>query len=281
MDNREFLETALRLAVCPSEHKWPRPEVSITRDGDGNGFIAAGLHWQRAHDAAAGLRDLATRAINDVTAVNADKSLSPEGKRAKKRQLAKWAKVALEQSKITAHARETFERQLAKWDDELNRKLSLATTAHAATVYQELWKQSREKKGAERLAWLNQYAADETFASALLTSPLAVTGLSADEMKFLRSKFEAAVAPAVAAQRSLTARALDEIDAGTRNALTRICEAAGLPADLIETAQADAAAWVLCRCCWEVWPHLLLAQGLAPRWSWPASISGAVSLRIC
>ena len=131
-------------------------------------------------------------------------------------------------------------RQLAKWEKEFESHLKPATTPHAAAVYAKLWDRCHELQDAERLAWLNKHAADPTFASALLTAPIAVTGLKPDEVKFLREQFEKSVHPEAAEGRSLTLQALDELDRGARNAINKICQAAGVKAH--ELVDADAAA---------------------------------------
>jgi hypothetical protein len=106
-------------------------------------------------------------------------------------------------------------------------------------VYAKLWDRCHELEGAERLVWLNKHGADPTFASALLTAPIAVTGLKPDELKFLRVQFENAVHPEVVEGRSVTLRALDDLDRGARNAINKICQSAEVNAH--ELVDADPA----------------------------------------
>jgi hypothetical protein len=106
-------------------------------------------------------------------------------------------------------------------------------------VYTELWNRCYKLQGAERLAWLNKHAADPTFASALLTAPKAVTGLKSDELSSLREQFEKVVHSEAAEERPLTLQALDDLDRGARNAINRICQAAGVTADELSDADAE------------------------------------------
>ena len=93
-------------------------------------------------------------------------------------------------------------------------------------------------EGARRLAWMDENASDLVFVSALLTAPVALTGLKQEELRFLRNDFEKAVAPEAADERPWARQALDELDRGTRNAVNKICEAAGLKsADLVEKVE--------------------------------------------
>jgi len=203
----------------------------------GDVITARGLHWSRNHDAANWLRDYSLKVLSDLAAIDADESLSPIGKVNKKSVLAAKAKAAIEQSKALAQAKETSAKQLVKWNKEFESHLKQATTTHAATVYSKLWDRCHELRGAERLAWLHKHATDPTFASALLTSPTAVTGLKSDELGFLCEKFETVVRPEAAEERPLTLQALDDLDRGARNAINRICQAAGLKADELGNAE--------------------------------------------
>lgn len=91
----------------------------------------------------------------------------------------------------------------------------------------------------ERLAWLNKHAADPDFASALLTAPAAVTGLKPGEPKFLREQFEKVVHTEAAEDRPRALQALDDLDRGARNAINRVCQAAGVRADELSDADAE------------------------------------------
>jgi hypothetical protein len=139
---------------------------------------------------------------------------------------------------VIAEAKETSARQLAKWSKEFESHLMQATTTHSAAVYAKLWDRCHGLEGPERLAWLGKHAADPTFASALLTAPPAVTGLKLDELTSLRERFEKVVHPEAAEERPLTLQALDDLDRGARNAINKICQAAGVKAH--ELSDADA-----------------------------------------
>ena len=75
------------------------------------------------------------------------------------------------------------------------------------------------------------------------SAPTAVTGLKPDEVKFLREQFEKSVCPEVAEERPLTLQALDDLDHGARNAINKICQAAGVKAhELVDAAAISDAA---------------------------------------
>jgi len=223
--------------ICPRQGRWPRPDVEFRTKGDA--ITAKGLHWSRIHDAVDWLRDSATKALTDIAAIYADENLSPRGKADKKKRIAIKVKAIIEKSKAVAQAKETSAKQLAKWDREFEAHLKQATTTHDAAVYSELWNRCYRMQGAERLAWLNKYATDPTFASALLTAPAAVTGLKSEECHFLRERFEKVVDPDAAEERPLTLEALDDLDKGARNAINKVCQAASVKADELSSADAE------------------------------------------
>jgi hypothetical protein len=228
MDDKAFRELGLKLSICPTQHRWPRPDIEVfTQDG---AVTAKGLHWSRNHDAADWMRDYTAKVLTELTAINADKTLSPVGKTDKKKLLAAKAKPTIEKSKMLAQAKDASKRQLAKWEKEFESQLKPATTPHATAVYAKLWDRCHELEGAERLAWLNKHATDTTFVSALLTAPAAVTGLKPDEFKLLREQFEQSVQPEIVENKSLTLLSLDDLDRGARNAINKICQAAGVKA---------------------------------------------------
>ena len=237
MDDKTFAELGLKVSICPMQHLWPHPNVEFSTQG--NAITAKGLHWSRNHDAATWMRDYTAKALAELAAVDTDKTLSPVGKAENKKLLAAKARAAIEKSNAVAQAKETSKRQLAKREKEFESHLKFATTPHAAAVYTKLWDRCNELQGAERLIWLNRHAADATFASALLSAPTAVTGLKPDELKFLREQFEKSACPEAAEDRSLTLQALDELERGARNAINKICQAAGVKAH--ELIDADAA----------------------------------------
>jgi len=237
MDDETFAKLRLEASVCPKQRHWPKPTVRFCVEGDI--ITAKNLHWSCLHDAADWLRDYTAKALTDLAAVDADDALSGTGKGNKKKVLAAKVKADIKRSKAIVQAKETSGRQLAKWQTEFEAHLKQATTTHTATVYSKIWDRCHELRGAERLAWLHRHATDPTFASALLTAPTAVTGLKSDELVFLREHFEKAVHPEADEQRPLTLQALDDLDRGARNAIEKICQAAGVEADGLSDADAE------------------------------------------
>jgi hypothetical protein len=130
MDDKTFTEMGLKLSICPTQHRWPNPAVEFSTQGDV--ITAKGLHWSRSHDAANWLRNYAANVLDDIAAIDADKRLSPIGRAERKKQLAAKAKATIEKSKAIGQAKDTSDRQLAKWAKEFDSHLKFATTPHAA-----------------------------------------------------------------------------------------------------------------------------------------------------
>lgn len=72
MDDKAFTELALKASICPSQSRWPKPEVEFSTRKDDKTITATGLHWSRAADGANWLREVTSKALADLAAVDAD-----------------------------------------------------------------------------------------------------------------------------------------------------------------------------------------------------------------
>ncbi len=240
MNGETVTKLYLEVSICPKQRTWPKPTVEFGTEGDM--ITAKGMHWSRNHEAADWLRDHTAKTLADLAAIDANENLSAMGRKDKKKRLVAKAKAAIQQSKALAQAKETSGRQLVKWQTEFKAHLKQAATTHDAAVYSELWNRCYRMQGAERLAWLSKHATDSPFASALLTAPIAITGLESDELGFLRNNFEKVVHPEAAEDRPLTLQAIDDLEVGAQNAINKIWQVAGVKANELGDAEPVGAA---------------------------------------
>jgi len=86
-----------------------------------------------------------------------------------------------------------------------------------------------------------QQSMQQIQTSPLHSSPrqAAVTGLKPGEPKFLREQFAKVVHTEAAEDRPRALQALDDLDRGARNAINRVCQAAGVRADELSNADAE------------------------------------------
>jgi len=76
------------------------------------------------------------------------------------------------------------------------------------------------------------------FGAAFLL--LLAQGAEPNEFNFLREQFEQSVDPVAVEDRTLTLEALDDLDRGARNAINKICRAAGVKAHELVDAEVAA-----------------------------------------
>ena len=63
MNDKEFSELQLRAQICPTQCRWPKPDVTFSIAGDKP--TAKGVHWQRLHEAANEARERVSKAYSD------------------------------------------------------------------------------------------------------------------------------------------------------------------------------------------------------------------------
>ena len=101
MDDKEFNALRLRASLCPgAETDWAPAETT---------------HWIALHACKDELRSKVSKTLAALEAVNADKSLSFEGKKAAKAKLAAQSLDELEQAKSLTKAEAAVRAQLDRW----------------------------------------------------------------------------------------------------------------------------------------------------------------------
>jgi hypothetical protein len=80
----------------------------------------------------------------------------------------------------------------------------------------------------DRMTFLEQNGVDPVIASAVLTAPQFLSGLSEAELKMLRHKIETHISPEITAARQSSAQALAEVEQGWERAQAVIAQRAGL-----------------------------------------------------
>jgi hypothetical protein len=79
-----------------------------------------------------------------------------------------------------------------------------------------------------RMGFLEKNAVDSVVASAILTAPSFLSGLSDAELALVKHKVEQHVSPEIAEARAATLRAMKEAEQGWQKAIAKIGECGGL-----------------------------------------------------
>jgi hypothetical protein len=219
----EWRELKLKFLICPQQVRWPTLNVNFGFSGDKT--TISGMQWEVLHNAVGELRSVVRKAWACMDAIQAERNLSAEAKRAKKARIVDQLIAELETSKALSAAKEMIARQLAKWQESLALKIKPAANV---PVDAKLWDGLKTLRGAARLVWLNEHASDPRIASALLSVPRASSGLSDSEATFLRKKAETQAAPEIVKQRDETLKALAEAEGGRRAAIEQIRKRASI-----------------------------------------------------
>jgi hypothetical protein len=232
-DDAAFDALKLKMTIVPGQANWPRTET---------------LHMQKLVSAADKARELVRTAFEMMAAVEADKDLSPQGRDRQRRKIGTQAMVDFHSAnELLERARAGVAHQMAKWEEMVGLSIKAASNIHEASIYSQVRDRLYGmKNGQDPMRVLEKYGDDPVIASAVLTAPLMLSGLSDAEIALVRHKVESHVDPAIIAARDATAKALQELEQGWQRAQDVIGQRAGLvkgaDGSWGEPANADAAA---------------------------------------
>jgi hypothetical protein len=99
MNDKEFSELQLRMAIVPQQARWPAPEF---------------VHWQRLHAVADEARERVSKACAQMDKIDRAPGLSSEGKERQRRKAWAQAIADFEASRTLARAREAVEVAVGK-----------------------------------------------------------------------------------------------------------------------------------------------------------------------
>jgi len=228
MDDYQFEILKIKAAVCPSKDNWPSPDVEVSIMGDRPTVKGGMLYWSALHAAVDDARACVTNAFAKYAAVDHDKNLSPDGKASKKRAIAEAAIASLSKLKSLDQARAAIEQQMLAWDKESGLAFKPPAYVGEAVQLSEIRAHLATLKAVDRVGFVTKHANDARVVQAVLGAPAFLSGLTDAEIDVVRQQIEKRVAPQVASARAATHKALQETEAGWRNAISQIGERAGL-----------------------------------------------------
>lgn len=212
MKDDEYDAMRIRASICPGlETRWPPAETS---------------HGIALHKCANEMRDHVSKTLAAIDAVERDKSLSPEGKRTKKHEIARQALSELERGTSFQKARESVAAQMQKWADKISANIKPAADQSEAVLHAQIReKVSNLKEG--RMAFLQKHGTDPAVASALLEAPPFLSNLSEPELALLRIEVEKKyLSPEIIEAKTKVGKALLEAERGLRAAQAMIMKSA-------------------------------------------------------
>ena len=212
MNNKDFSELQLRATIVPQQARWPAAEY---------------VHWQRLHAAANEARERVSNAYKQMAAIDRNADLSPEGKERQRRNVALQVIAEFEASKTLGHAQEAVTYVMEQWNAKVGLVVKPPSNIAEATVHAQIRDRLCAMKGG-RMGFIEKHASDPVVASALLTAPPFLSGLSDAELAMVKHKVEQHLSPEIVEAKAVTAKAIKETENGWRLAVDKIGERAGL-----------------------------------------------------
>ncbi len=211
MNDKEFTDLHIRASIVPKAEGWPDDL----------------LHWQRIKAVVIEARTRLSNAYAELERIDADADLSAEGKARKKKKVAAEAIADFQQSKTLASAKETVERQVAKWEEKTGMVIKPPANIAEAVVYSEIRAHLAAMK-ENKVDFVERHLSDPRVTSAVLSAPPFLSGLTDAEIAVVQTRIEQHVAPEIAGARDATLKAVKEAEHGWQRAMDKIGERAGL-----------------------------------------------------
>jgi hypothetical protein len=129
MNDKEFSELKLRMAIVPQQARWPAPEF---------------VHWQRLHAVADEARERVSKACAQMDEIDRNPDLSREEKERERRKAWAEAIAAFEASRTLACARQAVEVAVGKPNIEPEARDAMVKAMKEAEVG---WQRAIDKIG--------------------------------------------------------------------------------------------------------------------------------------
>jgi hypothetical protein len=129
MNDQEFSELQLRMAIVPQQVRWPAPDL---------------VHWERLHAVSDEARERVSKACAQMDEIDRNPNLSREEKESERRQAWSEAIADFEASRTLARAREAVEVAVGKSNIEPEARNATVKAMKEAEVG---WQRAIEKIG--------------------------------------------------------------------------------------------------------------------------------------
>jgi hypothetical protein len=207
--DKAFRELQLK-SICPHADQWPTEYMHQKT------LVVA------ANEARTFLRD----AYVKFDAIEANRDLSPEGKRRQRVELGIAIIVKMQASKTLARAHETIAQVTQRWQDRIDVNIKRPTNPHEEAVQAQI-RDRLFNMGDGRMSWLEKNI-DDTLISAVVAAPAYVSGLTEAEYQFVKLQLERHAPPEIIEARAFVQKASAEIERGWRAVIARVGERASL-----------------------------------------------------
>jgi hypothetical protein len=214
MSDAEYIALKLENHIASTQVRWPSDTTA--------------LHWAKLHRAVYTARSAVQAAWTENDRIEKSTDLTMQGKRKQRAEAAMAAITSLTEDKSLANAREAVERMMTRWAEKAAAVIKKPEDPHEVSLHQEIRQRVAAIDPKDRLGWLHKHAADPMVFSALLTAPVALTGLTEAELAMVNAAADASLGPEIAEAKAATEKALADLERGHRVAMKLIAERGGL-----------------------------------------------------
>lgn len=215
MEDKAYQDLKLKATLMPEATRWREMPVVD--------------HWQKLQRVEAEAHDRVARAYAALDAINADGNLSEQGKADACRKLAEKAVADFRKSDTLERARASVSSIQERWSKKVDESIIAPADHGMAVTYAQIRDRVATMDVQSRLAFIDKNIGNATVVSAVLLAPAFVSGLSDVEINVIRQKLaRRTLAPEIAEQQDLVAKALVVAERGWPRACSLIEEKAGL-----------------------------------------------------
>ena len=207
MKDEEFAELKIKATICPEAIRWPTEYT----------------HWKKLHGAVNEARDCTARALRAMDEVDQNADLSAEGRIKERTRIAERAISDFGKSSALSDAQAAVSNMQTKWAAKVAEIIKAPEDPRDVAIHAQVRDRVANMSKEDRFKFLQQHGDDLLVASALLTAPPFISGLSEAETALIRSKMERiALAPEVLEAKDAVTKAMASAERGWRAAMALI-----------------------------------------------------------
>ena len=213
MKDAEYFDLKIKATICPEAIRWPTEYT----------------HWKKLGAAVTEARERVSKALKAMDEVDQNADLSAEGRIKERTRIAERAISDFGKSSALSDAQAAVAQMQTKWAAKVAEIIKAPEDPRDVAIYAQVRDRVANMSKEDRFTFLQKQGDDLLVASALLTAPPFISGLSEAEAALIRSKMERiALAPEVLEAKDAVTKAMASAERGWSAATRLVAERGGL-----------------------------------------------------
>lgn len=200
---RKFTHAALAAGIVPHQVRWPEAGTSFP--------------WQALHEAVNTLRRTAEGVDELADGVERDADLSEAGRLRRIADIGLQGIADVTGNPQAARARTSVANALESLSQRIMDAVKPPGSPAEVALYAEI-RQHMRMQGGNPFEFFKKHAADERVASAVLSAPAFLSGLTDTEFNHLKNEAESRINPTARGTMNELSKALEHLEAGIKSA---------------------------------------------------------------